>query len=282
MFPPFHVKYKALTINKQYADMKRSAAFVLSFGSSLYLTVMLGILSGFFWTNCQVNRAGGGNNQKIRVLMLGGGSSHDFNRWYKQADAETLRREGLATVTYLSNPDSLLLYLPQTDVLYLSHNQPTDNPQVRQAIMDFVQAGKGLVMGHAGMWYNWKDWPEYNRQIAGGGSRGHDRYGAFEVTVNNTSHPVMKGVEPRFTLKDERYYYIPDPAGPGVEVLASSSVAGSDKVFPSVFVVKHPQARIVGLALGHDGEAHNIANYQHLLRNAVAWAARREALVARH
>ncbi|MGV3639335.1 MAG: ThuA domain-containing protein [Adhaeribacter sp.] len=247
---------------------------VLTRFSGRYFLMLLA-LSGLFLGSCQSPKAGAGNKKAIRVLMLGGGSSHDFNRWYKQADVNTLRREGLATVTYLSHPDSLLLYLPQTDVLYLSHNQATDNPQVRQAITDFVNAGKGLVLGHAAMWYNWKDWPEYNQQIAGGGSRGHDRYGAFEFTVNQTSHPVVQGVRPRFTLKDERYYYQPDPAGPGVEVLASSSVAGSDKIFPSVFVVKHPKARIVGLALGHDGESHDLADYQQLLRNAVTWVARR-------
>jgi uncharacterized protein len=254
--------------------MKKSASFIRSFAICFCLPLVL-LVGGVLSAGCQVNKAGAGNSKQIRVLMVGGGASHDFNRWYKQADAQTLRRDGLASVTYLSNPDSILLYLPQTDVLYLSHNQPTTNPQVRQAIFDFVNAGKGLVMAHAAMWYNWKDWPEYNRQIAGGGSRGHDRYGAFQVSVENTAHPVMKGVEPSFTLKDERYYYLPDPAGPGIEVLASSSVAGSDKIFPSVFVVKHPKARIVGLALGHDGESHDLANYHHLLRNAVQWVARK-------
>lgn len=131
------------------------------------------------------------------------------------------------------------------------------------------------MLGHAALWYNWLDWPEFNLQLASGGSRGHDRYGAFEVTNLNPQHPVMNNVESKFTLKDERYYFNPDPAGPGIEILAQSSVAGSDKLFPSVFVVKHPKARIVGIALGHDAESHNIANYQNLLRNAVRWVARR-------
>jgi type 1 glutamine amidotransferase len=243
----------------------------------LFLPVFLVVLTGLLAASCQANKAGAGKKgSPIRVLAVGGGSSHDFDRWYKQADVATLTRGGLATVRYTSNTDSIAEYLAAgADVLYLVTNQAIKNPQDRQAIQEFVDAGKGLVIGHAGMWYNWKEWPEYNRQIAGGGSRGHDRYGAYEVTVNNGQHPVMQGVEPKFTLQDERYYYMPDPAGPGVDILASSSVAGSDKIFPSVFVVKHPKARIVGLALGHDGASHDIANYHHMLRNAVAWAARR-------
>jgi type 1 glutamine amidotransferase len=257
--------------------MKFRSAFLSSVLHKISLPVILSVMSGLLFTHCQATNAGARNsNKQIRVLMVGGGASHDFDRWYKQADAATLRREGFAAVTYTSNTDSIAEYLAAgADVLYLVTNQDIKDPQDRQAIQDFVDAGKGLVIGHAGMWYNWRDWPDYNRQIAGGGSRGHDRYGAYEVTVSNGQHPVMKGVESKFTIKDERYYYIPDPAGPGVDILASSSVTGSDKIFPSVFVVQHPKARIVGLALGHDGESHDIANYQHMLRNAVAWVNRR-------
>jgi uncharacterized protein len=249
----------------------------VSLVNKVLLPLVFLVMTGLLAASCQANKAGTAKKgEKLRVLLVGGGSSHDFDRWYKQADVATLTRDGFATVRYTSNTDSIAEYLAAgADVLYLVTNQKINDPQDRQAIQDFVDAGKGLVIGHAGMWYNWRDWPDYNRQIAGGGSRGHDRLGPYQVTVNQGQHPVMKGVEPQFTLKDERYYYIPDPAGPGVDILASSSVAGSDKIFPSVFVVKHPQARIVGLALGHDGDSHDIANYHHMLRNAVAWVGRK-------
>jgi hypothetical protein len=110
------------------------------------------------------------------VLIVGGGSSHDFDRWYRQTDAETLRQGGFATVIYTDNPDSIADYLPQADVLYLVNNQPIKSVAVRKAIFDFVGAGKGLIIGHAALWYNWKDWPEYNARLAGGGARSHHRY----------------------------------------------------------------------------------------------------------
>lgn len=239
----------------------------------IFLQVIL-IAFTFLLTQCKVSSSAGSSRSKgINILMVGGGSSHDFDRWYKQADAETLQRDGFATVSYTSNPDSILYYLPNADVLYLSNNQPINNPAVRQAIFNHVNAGKGLVLAHAALWYNWKDWPEYNLQLASGGSRGHNKYGSFDVTVVNQSHPVTKGVENKFTLKDELYYYTPDPAGAGVEVLANASAAGSDKIYPSVFVIKHSKAKIVGIALGHDAESHDIAPYQNLLRNAVQWVA---------
>lgn len=246
---------------------------ILKFSGKILLQVILISLT-FLLMECKVNTSAGSKNPKgIRTLIVGGGTSHDFNRWYKRADAETLERDGLAIVTYTSNPDSILYYLPDTDVLFLSNNQPIDNPKVRQAIFDHVNSGKGLVLAHAALWYNWKDWPEYNLQLVSGGSRGHNKYGSFDVTIVNKNHPVTKGVENKFTLKDELYYYKPDPAGAGAEVLATASAEGSDKTYPSVFVIKHPKARIVGIALGHDAGSHDIAPYQNLLRNAVRWVA---------
>lgn len=208
--------------------------------------------------------------KSIRTLIVGGGSSHDFDRWYKEVDAETLEKKGLATVQYTDNTDSIIHYLPEIDVLYLSNNQPIKDPATREAIFDFVEAGNGLVLGHAALWYNWKDWPEYNAQLVSGGSRGHDRYGEFTVEIDK-AHPVTKKVK-SFTLKDELYYFEPDPAGPGIEVLATAK--GADKSFPSVFVVKHDKGKIVGIALGHDAESHQLPAYQTLLRNAVQWAAK--------
>lgn len=226
--------------------------------------------------SCAVKTQEGRSSSKsIRVLMVGGGSSHNFDLWYKDADAKTLSNDGLSIVTYTSNTDSIDEYLKETDVLFLSNNQPIKDLNARKSIVAFAAAGKGIILSHAALWYNWKDWPEYNQQLAGGGSRGHDRYGNFEVTIVNQNHPVTKGVEQTFTLKDERYYYIIDPAGPGIEVLANNSVAGSDKIYPSVFIIKNPKARIAAIALGHDAESHNIINYQTLLRNTVKWVAKR-------
>lgn len=241
-----------------------------------FLPIVLLLFCGVFLSQCMATPSGAGNNAKsIRTLIVGGGSSHDFDRWYKQADAETLRKDGLATVRYTDNTDSIAYYLPDVDVLYLSNNQPIKDPEVRQAIMDFVDAGNGLVLGHAALWYNWQDWPEYNLQLVSGGTRGHDAYGSFNVNITNPRHPITKGVEQQFTLKDELYHYQADPAGLGVEVLATASAAGSDEVFPSVFTIKHKKGRIAGIALGHDAESHDLPAYQTLLRNAIKWAAKK-------
>lgn len=208
----------------------------------------------------------------IKVLMVGGGDSHDFDTWYKNADVKTLEKEGLAKVTYTDNPDSILQLLDNADVLFMSNNQPISDPATREAIFDFAASGKGVILSHAALWYSWSDWPEYNTDLASGGSRGHDRFGAFDVTVLDQNHPVMEGLPSSFNLKDELYYFKVDPKGPGINVLAEASTDETGP-FPSIFEIKHPDTRVVGIALGHDGESHNLEVYQKLLRNAVSWVA---------
>jgi type 1 glutamine amidotransferase len=92
------------------------------------------------------------------------------------------------------------------------------------------------------------------------------------VKVTNAEHPITKGVTATFEITDELYNHIPDPAATPIEVLATAASPKSGKEFPQVFVVKHPKARIVGLTLGHDARAHDLPDYQTLLKNAVIWA----------
>jgi type 1 glutamine amidotransferase len=211
----------------------------------------------------------------INVLIVGGGSSHDFDKWYKNEDVATLAKDGLANAEYTNDPTTILAKLPTIDVLFLANNQPIKDEATRKAIFAFVDAGKGLVLAHPALWYNWNDWPEYNQKLVGGGSRGHNKYGAFDVTITNPKHPVTKGLPVTFNLKDELYYYKVDPAGTPVEILATAKAAGSDQIFPSVVIVKYPKGRIVGICLGHDGESHTIEPYKQLLRNSIKWAAKR-------
>lgn len=41
--------------------------------------------------------------------------------------------------------------------------------------------------------------------------------------------------------------------------------------YPQVFVVKHAQARIAGLTLGHDARAHDLPEFKQLLVNSIEW-----------
>jgi len=209
---------------------------------------------------------------QTRILIVGGGSSHDFKRWFGDADKATIEQMHPAWVDYTEKPDVIASAVPSLDVLVSSTNQPVGS-DARKGFFDMANAGKGLVLIHPALWYNWGNFPEYNRELVGGGTHGHDRYGEYEVDVVNQNHPVTAGLPAKFKISDELYNFIPDPQGTPIEVLAQATSPLTGKTFPQIWIVKHPKARIVCITLGHDGVAHNGPEYQRLLQNAVRWAA---------
>jgi len=208
----------------------------------------------------------------LKTLIVGGGSSHDFNRFFNLADVATLKATGKASVNYTEITGGLAPALADVDVLYLSNNKAFTDDATRAAVIEHARSGKGLMLVHPSLWYNWeRNWPVYNRELAGGGARGHDRYGEFEVTVTAPGHPLMKGVPAKFTISDELYWFEPDTAGSEIEVLATAHSREKNKTYPIIFAVKHPNARIAAITLGHDGVAHSHPAYQRLLENALTW-----------
>lgn len=214
---------------------------------------------------------------KTRVLVIGGGSSHDFAKFFGTTDVTTLKAAGFA-VHYTEDRDQAAAELAKADVAIISVNRKFfDTTSYRKALFDFAAAGKGIIMLHPGTWYGYAGWPELNAQIVGGGSRGHDKIHPFEVKAVKADHPVMKDVPASFTVEDELYYMNAEGTPPGtaeIEVLAETSNSDKyQKPHPSVWITKHPKARIVGIALGHDQRVHDMQAFQTLLINAAGWAA---------
>jgi type 1 glutamine amidotransferase len=243
----------------------------------------------------------------VNVVIIGGGSSHVWT-WNYKTDSATLVAGGFATVKYVGtrrdriqspfNPDSsstkeILAAIPQADVLYITTNNQFNDPRLHEALMKHVNAGKGLVFGHAGGWHNhnpkqkqglprgttdptYEGWPEYNRIFLSGGTRGHDRPGPYQVVVTNTKHQIMQGVtRTTFPVTDELYYMTADTskAALGWTVLATATSPVDARVFPQVVAINHPKAKIVNITLGHDGLSHDVPEFQTILRNSVAYAA---------
>jgi uncharacterized protein len=215
-----------------------------------------------------------GDDHKIRTLIIGAGSSHDFKRWFLEKDSEIL--SPIARVQTTGTPDAIGEFIKGLDVLYLSNNAPFTNGENRAAIMQFAESGKGLLLVHPALWYNWNDWPEYNRTLAGGGSRGHDGLAEFEVTITQPNHPLVAGLPAKFKVRDELYWFQPDSKGTPIKVLATAHSPSKDKDFPMIWIVEHPKARIAAIALGHDAGSHETEAYQRLLKNALKWAAGRD------
>lgn len=211
-------------------------------------------------------------DEPINVLTVGGGTWHDFDRWFHEEDAAILENAG-ALVAYVDAPADVVPALDTVDVLRLTTNQPLPE-DVRRGIVEFVEAGKGLVVEHSGAWYNWEDWPRYNSEFVGGGARSHREYGSFEVHVVAPDHPIMGGVPTRFTIDDELYRFQQDPDGSSIHILATAEETETGDVYPIIWTVQHPNGRILVNTLGHDGAAHQHPAYVRILQNSVQWMAR--------
>ena len=206
-----------------------------------------------------------------KALLVGGGASHDYEKWFNEYDSKLLNDSGRYTARYFEPQELNADLVKSADVIMISANKAFPDKAVREAIFAHVNAGKGLVLLHPGLWYNWTDWPEFNQQLAGGGSRGHDKFGEFEVKVTKPEHALVKAVPPSFPISDELYYFEPDAAGAATDSLAEAHSTAKMKTFQQVFVVKHPKARVVGITLGHDGKAHEHPAFQRLILNALDW-----------
>ena len=93
------------------------------------------------------------------------------------------------------------------------------------------------------------------------------------MTVEAPTHPLMIGLPAKFQITDELYQFQKAEGGTSIEVLATGKSPINGKVFPVVWITKHPQARIACITLGHDGRAHEHEAYKKLLQNSVKWAA---------
>ena len=209
---------------------------------------------------------------KITVLSIGGGASHDFDKWFNEYDSQAIAGFVDARVDYRQSLQGLADEILKHDVIYLCANQPLDSV-TRASIMSFADTGHGMVIIHPACWYNWLDWPEYNRKLVGGGTTKHDKYGDFIVTVDDTEHPIMKDVPTTFRVTDELYHFEPDKEGTPIKVLARAKNLKTGDTYPAIWVVQHPSAHIVCITLGHDGGTHENPAFHTLLRNSVLWAA---------
>lgn len=211
---------------------------------------------------------------RLRVLLVGGGSSHDFEKFFHQADKVTLNTTGSVDAIYTANAEEAAARLAEADVLVLSANHRSFGlSPFQNALNAFADSGKGVVVLHAGVWQNWAPATGFNKRFVGGGTKSHGK-GVFAVTQTGKTHPILEGVPNRFEIQDELYRPNLD-AGGALTVLAETAEdPETHQKWPSIWVVEDPKSRIACVALGHAAEAHGNPAFQRILINAVKWASK--------
>jgi type 1 glutamine amidotransferase len=138
-------------------------------------------------------------------------------------------------------------------------------PEAEQAFLEYVRAGKGLLVVHSGS-AGYKETPVL-RALMGGVFDHHPKQ--CPVTVEpQAGHPLAAGSEP-FTLQDEHYHMLLDDAAVDV-FLTTTSEHGTQ---PGGWTRLEGKGRICMLTPGHNVEVWLHPSYQILLGNALRWCA---------
>ena len=206
---------------------------------------------------------------KPDVLLLGGGTSHDFARWFDRED-RLLLGEGGRTVTYTESVTEALDALHPGCVLVFSTNQRLTKA-FTDAVNQHVAAGGGVLFLHAGTWGNWPEWRRRSNELLRAQATSHEDLGAFQVRLADAAHPLAAGLPEAFEITDELYRAAPIEGAPPVHVVATGRSASGAADYPVAWTVEAGAGRVVGLTLGHGAEAHGNPAFRTLLSNAVDW-----------
>jgi type 1 glutamine amidotransferase len=225
---------------------------------------------------------------KIKVLILTGVNNH---HWKETTPLlrEILEQTGRfdVRVNEEGRGNTFETFEPY-DVLLLNYNDfhqtagPWWDDRTRQAMLDFVRNGKGLVSYHSSNNAFW-GWDEFDKLVGGTWreAASHAPYHTYTVKIVDPGDPIMKGMPPSFTETDELYNHL--NMQPDIHLLASAwddpkncfnpQRCGSGKDEPLIWTVKYGTGRVFQTALGHDVKAMAGAGFQITLARGTEWAA---------
>jgi chitinase len=176
-------------------------------------------------------------------------------------------------------------YLDRFDLIVQLDFPPyTWTDEAAKAFIEYIEKGKGGWIGfhHATLLGEFDGYPMWDWFSDFMGGIVYQNYNATltdgEVYVEDASHPVTKGVEPRFLLQDEEWYiYDKSPRG-NVKVLASADestyyppteIKMGDH--PVVWINENVKARNVYFQFGHGEILYKDNNFLNMFRNAIEW-----------
>jgi putative membrane-bound dehydrogenase-like protein len=209
--------------------------------------------------------AQGPRPRRAEVLFLGDARPlHNATRFAPMLKA-ALAQHGF-NFSYTSDPADLNAdNLSKYDALLIYANHETIAPDQERALLDFVAGGKGLLAIHSAS-FCFQNSPAY---IALVGAQ-FERHGTGEFTAAfvDTTHPVMRGLQP-FQAWDETYVHTKQNPADRTVLMERVDAGGRE---PWTWVRTQGKGRVFYTAYGHDERVWGHAGFQALIKNAITWA----------
>ena len=238
------------------------------------------ILLSFCLTAQQAVRSEDPAEKPIRVLLLDDQSPE----YYPMPTATTLRniiREDKRFEVVLAEDAEILgTDIPfDYDVILLhfkNYKVPKRNAAMKANLERFVTEGGGLFVYHfgCGAFEDWADFEKLSGRVWDPKLPAHDPYGNFTVQIIDKMHPITKSLG-NFETADELYTCLRESKVP-IHVLAEATSAVDGKKHPMAFVLEKGKGRAFHTTLGHDDTSLSSVPFQTMIKNALAWCAKRE------
>ena len=242
-------------------------------------SILLALLSAVLWSGLLLSA--GAAEAPLKVLILSGQNNHDWKSTTPKLES-ILTNSGRFQVSVTDHPEQLnRSALRGYDVLLSNWNTYGQGGTkewpagIREAFLEFVREGHGLVVVHAGG-SSFPEWNDYQELIGGtwGPETGHGPPHRFAVKILTPDHPITQGL-PLFFTTDELWHRM--ATRPHKTVLATAfsgpGQGGSGQAEPVAFVTRFGQGQCFNLVLGHDVSAMNSPGFQALLTRGTEWAA---------
>ena len=211
--------------------------------------------------------------RKLLVFSLGPEANHKATPHGKVALKLIGQRTGAFEVTHTSDPSMLkAAALAPFDALLLNNSNRMsclNDPEIQDAILKFIRAGKGFVGIHAAT-TNFvpkfkSNWPE-GAEMIGGVFDGHPWHEKVTIKVEEPDHPINAAFEDNtFEIEDEIYQFTGPYSREKVRVLLSldktksdmsaekrAKIKRDDLDFPVSWVREYGKGRVFYCSLGHD------------------------------
>lgn len=205
---------------------------------------------------------------KLKVLFLGDAAGHRPADRFKQLQPVFAKR-GIE-LTYTDklddlNPKTLGAY----DALVIYANHTKIAPEQEQALLDFVEGGKGFVPVHCAS-YCFLNSPKYV-ELVGAQFRSHGT-GTFRTEIVAADHEITRGFK-SFSSWDETYVHTKhnEKGRTVLEVRAEGELKE-----PWTWVREQGKGRVFYTAWGHDQRTWAHEGFHNLLERGLRWSVRQD------
>jgi putative membrane-bound dehydrogenase-like protein len=206
------------------------------------------------------------DGRPLRLLFLGHEQRNHNSHQLFPLLAAPLARMGIQ-MTHADTPAEALVAerLQYYDGIVIYGNHMAITPEQEQALVSFVEGGKGLIAIHSASYMFIKS--ERYIPMVGGQFLRHGT-GEFAAEIVQPNHPAMQGVQP-FTTWDETYVHTRH--NPTDRTVLMERVDGEGRE-PYTWVRNQGKGRVFYTAFGHDNRTWSNPGFQRLVANGIAWA----------